>query len=410
MFQASHGARLQYTNTKGGVGMFKNLSFKDKNAETEYRNERIQTDIKSVRFSIISLSLTYLLMSFFDPYFIVTTYADVMWVRYAVFLPFSLFFFGLSFSKIFLRFYNFIIMTYIVGITIIHAYVSTLISRTEHGYSYVLIIYALMLLLTYPIYGLKMRYCVAHLAIVIVANIFVDISRHNIFYYYEAIQIMAAEAVVLITFTVIGCGVGYGLDVNRRAAYESRVNLEHQNNILRTHNVELKGIAERDGLTGLYNKLAFNNRIVEELKTCCEEKTNVGVIMIDIDWFKFYNDTYGHLDGDKCLKSVASIVRNSVRSTDFVARFGGEELVIVVKNPVGKMVLHKMCKQIQANIYDQNIPHTASKFQRVTVSLGAVFAPSASISSKEQLIEIADKSLYKAKSCGRNQYVIENLS
>jgi diguanylate cyclase (GGDEF)-like protein len=165
---------------------------------------------------------------------------------------------------------------------------------------------------------------------------------------------------------------------------------------------KLKRLATYDGLTNIQNRRFFDSYIDEQVKLSVRQKTPLGLLMIDIDYFKQYNDNYGHLKGDDCLKDVAAaLVAVAERPTDCVARFGGEEFAIVMPNTDDKGVQH-VGEHLLKTIQELNIEHTGSPIQKLTVSLGGASLSGASL-DVNALIELADKRLYQAKQTGRNK-------
>jgi diguanylate cyclase (GGDEF)-like protein len=157
-----------------------------------------------------------------------------------------------------------------------------------------------------------------------------------------------------------------------------------------------------DGLTNLYNIKYFTKVLKTEITLSRKKFTssnNFSIIMIDIDHFKHFNDSYGHLVGDLVLKKVASVLKTSVRSTDVVARYGGEEMIILLKG-IHLQSAQAVSEKIRKNIESSKIKHKDNIY-KVTISLGvATFHFNDNVST---IIERADKGLYKAKESGRNR-------
>lgn len=160
---------------------------------------------------------------------------------------------------------------------------------------------------------------------------------------------------------------------------------------------KLSELAYMDGLTGLYNRRFFDKELDKEITRAKRYSTNVSLIMLDLDFFKNLNDTYGHQKGDKVLMDVAEIIRKNSRAMDIPCRYGGEEIAVILpQTEIARSisVAEKLCKLIQTG--------TASKGIEVTVSIGAAEFSSLNDSS-ENLIKAADEQLYKAKKNGRNR-------
>ncbi len=171
-----------------------------------------------------------------------------------------------------------------------------------------------------------------------------------------------------------------------------------------TKNMEL--LAHRDQLTGLTNRRGFDEAFAVECKLLQQRGGSLSCLMIDIDYFKQYNDHYGHIQGDKCLIRVAALLKESlIGNTDTIARYGGEEFSILIPNLQLEFVA-KIAKRLCKTIFDANLLHAESSFKRVTISIGCS-ATSNTTDSKnsnlKDLVQRADKALYAAKNNGRNQ-------
>lgn len=162
-------------------------------------------------------------------------------------------------------------------------------------------------------------------------------------------------------------------------------------------------LALLDGLTGIPNRRAFDEHLQREWPRAQRNETALSLIMIDIDHFKFYNDTYGHLGGDDCLKLVARSLFTALRASDFAARYGGEEFVCVLHETDGDGALIT-AERIRTKVESLHIPHGASPVSPfVTTSLGvATITPTDGV-TPNHLIEMADQMLYSAKNKGRNR-------
>jgi len=162
--------------------------------------------------------------------------------------------------------------------------------------------------------------------------------------------------------------------------------------------------ANTDALTGIFNRRAFNQKLSEYLR---ESKKTFSLIMVDIDHFKKLNDQYGHLTGDKVLKFVATLIGKNIRGQDYLARFGGEEFVIILPDTKLDSALC-VANNIRSYLADQALYDSSNDMQlgRLTLSMGV--ASRQLSDSAEKLIERADKCLYLAKSQGRNKAVCQS--
>lgn len=169
-------------------------------------------------------------------------------------------------------------------------------------------------------------------------------------------------------------------------------------------NRQLQLISTRDGLTGLANRHAGNDFIAREWLRAIREQMDFSVIMVDIDCFKRYNDTYGHLQGDECLKAVATALgRGMHRPLDLLVRYGGEEFMALLPD-TDLTGAAAVAEAMQAEVAGLALDHnTSSVAPRVTVSIGVASMVPWQDVPVEQLIAAADRALYRAKQDGRNR-------
>ena len=168
-------------------------------------------------------------------------------------------------------------------------------------------------------------------------------------------------------------------------------------------NQRLEQLNASDGLTGLANRRHFDVVLRREWLRACLVKASLGLVFIDIDHFKAYNDHYGHVGGDRCLRAVALALQGSVRQdVDLAARYGGEEFALIL--PGADLALATtLAARARAAVLSLLEPHLASSFAFVTVSAGVAATVPVNDSGHERLIETADAALYRAKRQGRNR-------
>ena len=166
-----------------------------------------------------------------------------------------------------------------------------------------------------------------------------------------------------------------------------------------------------DALTGIPNRRSFSESIPHAFDRSKRENEPLSVIICDIDYFKKYNDTYGHSAGDKCLREVAQKIQSSLnRPSDFCARYGGEEFIVILRDTAldGAM---SIANRIRSGVEEMQITHIGSPPANVvTISLGVAVLEDRSMNSYEKLIQYADKALYSAKESGRNQVKANSTS
>ncbi|WP_204137743.1 diguanylate cyclase domain-containing protein [Halomicronema sp. CCY15110] len=195
---------------------------------------------------------------------------------------------------------------------------------------------------------------------------------------------------------------GILMDITARKQLESQ---------LQASNQELEHLAHLDGLTQLANRRRFDDYLAQVWKLMQRDQNWLSLVMIDVDYFKRYNDYYGHPQGDRCLQAVAQVLQQTVqRSGDLVARYGGEEFVLVLPytHETGATAL---VQQIQQRLQARALPHEDSPIApQITLSFGIVTCQPARHDTPTELVQRVDQLLYKAKHQGRNCWVQMSLS
>lgn len=183
-----------------------------------------------------------------------------------------------------------------------------------------------------------------------------------------------------------------------RARVHTHVELKRQKELLKT-------LSYHDGLTGIANRRFFDDTLIREHRRCMRNQVPLSLLMIDIDFFKAYNDIYGHLTGDDCLKLVVLTMQGQInRPHDLLARYGGEEFVCVLPE-TDLEGASMIAESMRLAVLDQNIPHEAGIDGRVSISIGVISGyVQEGIDAKKFLVN-ADQCLYKAKLAGRNRVI-----
>jgi diguanylate cyclase (GGDEF)-like protein len=204
--------------------------------------------------------------------------------------------------------------------------------------------------------------------------------------------VLIYNALVLLFSNVVGATVAYGLET-----------------VIRTHFLEARMLSEmaaRDGLTGLYNRRRFDEQLETLWQHAQRDGVTLALLLVDIDFFKRFNDHNGHQAGDECLRNVATaLTRAARRPLDFVARYGGEEFAVILYDPSREYLL-EISNRIHANVAQLGIAHGDSSVSpQLTVSAGIAHVAPTLARSSEGFLQLADESLYQAKADGRNRSI-----
>ncbi len=183
--------------------------------------------------------------------------------------------------------------------------------------------------------------------------------------------------------------------------------IEQVNQSLEDANQALQRVSSFDGLTEVPNRRYYDEMLEKEWRRCRRHHSPISLILIDIDYFKYFNDRYGHIAGDQCLKQVAKALQSMVgRASDTVARYGGEEFVYLLPDCDTAAAVH-VSEKSRKTIELLNVPHADSPVASVvTISLGIASVVPVQHGSPTELMQAADQALYQAKDQGRNRYVI----
>lgn len=180
------------------------------------------------------------------------------------------------------------------------------------------------------------------------------------------------------------------------------IELEEKNEIL-------SRLSYKDELMGIGNRRHLDVFLEQALELASRNDTKLGLMMLDIDNFKEFNDSYGHIEGDECLRKIGKALKRTVhRKSDLAARYGGEEMVVVLQDTTKENLL-KVAENIRLEIYNMQLPNEKSKLGVVTVSIGAVLCKVKPKQTADEVLNVADQALYEAKSNGKNRVEFEEM-
>jgi diguanylate cyclase (GGDEF)-like protein len=256
------------------------------------------------------------------------------------------------------------------------------------GMSYYLALQVAWIFLVWQVLGL--RFCYAAAAAITLSLVYVG----GMVWWNFPLQEALFAGALLLAVNLIGGYSCYQLESALRLAFrESRL---------------LSELAERDGLTGLFNRRSFDHYLSRLWRQSQREQAQLAVLLIDIDYFKAFNDHKGHQAGDDAMKRVAgAIALCAQRPLDFAARYGGEEFALVLYGPPGGSA-RELPEQLRSSIERLGIPHGPSQASDyLTVSIGVAVLMPGSERSLAGAIQLADEALYQAKEEGRNRVVIK---
>lgn len=194
----------------------------------------------------------------------------------------------------------------------------------------------------------------------------------------------------------------------RQNYLQSRL-LSFENHGLEESNLRLQYLTAIDGLTQIANRRSLDMSLTTEWQRAMRKREPMGVVMIDVDHFKLFNDTYGHQAGDECLRGIAGALKDFARRPgDLAARYGGEEFVLILTNATAQQA-QLVAERVRDKIVELAIPHQRSSHGSVTASFGvASTVPGAHHSGPEALLLAADRALYRAKHSGRNRVEVSS--
>lgn len=224
-------------------------------------------------------------------------------------------------------------------------------------------------------------------------------------YFQKSAELLFANSINSITFLIMSWAISYMRYKQWTEDFNNKITLQEKNDELKRINKELEEanqkletLSQTDALTGVFNRFMFEIKIKDEWSRCKRYFTPLSLIMTDIDYFKLFNDNYGHQAGDYCIQQIAEVLSDCAkRSSDMVARYGGEEFIIVLPHTEKEKAL-ELAEQMRKGVEEISVPHLHSDIaDHITISLGVNTIIPSDESSIEDFINNTGRALYKAK-------------
>lgn len=371
----------------------------DKETEKRFRDDFANSNIASARLILGQLLLVFLLAGYLDKVLLGELATFMVFLRYSLFAPIIALLFLFSFTPWFRKYMQLI---FCLTVVIVSCYVSlfTFLNEEVAAMLYFSGI-ILMVFVSFVYVPILFNYAFIMSTFVFSMSLLGLVFNESL-----NVGVMQSCIALLIASILLALAACYG---NERSArlnfhYKEMLNLEKDN--LEESNEHFKTLASNDGLTGIANRRAFDERFQDEWQRALRSESYLAILLIDVDYFKPFNDFYGHQVGDECLQKIAKALDKTVgRVGDFVARYGGEEFVIILPN-ANTAKAKEFAEKVRLSIAALKIPHEKSSIEKVvTLSIGVSSAipGSADYEDADILLRDADRALYQAKSDGRNR-------
>lgn len=373
----------------------------DPEEEKRFRDNFTEKNIAPSRLIQGQILIIFLLAGYLDLILLGELATLMVFLRYSVFAPMLFVVFLLSFTPFFKRHMQ---LMFSISVAIVSCYVALFTFLNEDIIA--MLYFAGVILVVF----VSFVYVPILFNYASVMSVFVFVMSLLGLLYNESLSLEVIQSSILILLASIGLSLTacYGNERNARLNFQYRELLNLEKDSLEARNNRLKTLASKDGLTGIANRRSFDERLQEEWQRAERSHTYLAVLLIDVDFFKPYNDFYGHQQGDECLQSLAKALDSAVgRVGDFVARYGGEEFVIILPNADTQHAFD-FAEKVRQKIEALKLPHEKSPVSDVlTVSIGVASAipGQGDYAESEILLRHADRALYQAKSDGRNRVI-----
>ena len=370
------------------------LDFKNNDLNNEYEKYFCERFLPQIKLAILFSAIFYGIFSYLDHLLYPSISLYLIFIRVIVVLTFLSAFFIIEKSCSNINIIS-IILIFLASFGIIE------MIRYLHYHHYGNNIYfaglMLITIFSYAFYRIKF-------SLAIITAIIIIFGFNIVSWQYLESKELISKNFFLISDNLIGLIFSYIININDKKFFLLYKKLQDEKSILYRDKRKFERLAHIDPLTGLANKRYFFENLKYQWKTHFK-KDYLSILMIDIDFFKKYNDLYGHIEGDKCLKIIANTIKNQIRlPKDMVGRFGGEEFLVLLPK-TKKEVAVKIAERIRKKIESLKISHLNSQTGNiVTISIG-VASMIPEDEDLEKIVLNADTALYNAKKSGRNKVV-----
>lgn len=219
------------------------------------------------------------------------------------------------------------------------------------------------------------------------------------------LEVVRAQEFIL-TLCIVGIGFSVLINELRLRERDLEERVRQRTSALEASNNKLAALSQTDGLTGIANRRRFDEALTIEWQRAAREQRSLALLMLDVDYFKAYNDNYGHQAGDDCLRTIAVLLGDKARRAgDLAARYGGEEFAVIAP-ATDESSAAAIAEAIRMALEQLTLPHSAAPCGIVTASIGVAIMTPARNEQAQTLVQRADAALYQAKQQGRNRVVI----
>ncbi|WP_341503994.1 diguanylate cyclase [Gallaecimonas sp. GXIMD4217] len=381
-----------------------NLSFSGHQGEFEQRflEHYFQRSLLHTRLALCIAALYYGLFAIIDP-LIMPEHYELAWLyRFYIFSPLTILIIGGSFLKGFRHYWQPLLLFLVVvaGIGMLYmAYLAPPASLNVYHSG-------LFLTLFFSFSFIKLQFKYAFTAGLFLFSLFIV---HSVFIGPLVPTTFIITNLFLLGTNLVGMFAAYQHEYGARQHFFLTHVLREQNSDLAASNRLLARISNLDGLTKVANRRSLDDFVSTSWLRCQESQHPLTLMMCDIDYFKSYNDRYGHLCGDDVLVKVANVLKSTIRVSDsLTARYGGEEFVLVLPN-VGPRAAQSIAERIRKKVEELNITNEGSPLGRLTISIGVISQPPGPGFTIKDLYLTADKALYLAKNSGRNKVIFGHI-